>query len=216
MKTLLESIKNHFPKLGRLQQPERAPVPSKPVNIEAASASASLESWQAKLRTKLIEQLGKDELKPITDVYIKRLIKINADLTDDKAVIATHLVAGSGDRYLQIQEFLSAVKKLPNPSQSTESAIEVLLGYLLQTLVRKNCETGDQGLTRIHVENNEMAKLIGASRTTYSFLPAVSEKQKEHRNGQKQDPFSQNIDHFFPESGSLMKPPSAIKSQENC
>ncbi|SNX59642.1 hypothetical protein SAMN06296273_1082 [Nitrosomonas ureae] len=188
------------------QQPEHKPVTptEKPLanTVSFTETSTQLESWQIKLRTKLIEQLKKAELKQIVNVFIDALIVTNPSLKRDTEEIATYLVSGQSDRHLQIAQYLTAVKSSPNPSQLTQSGTEQLFGYLLQTLVRKNCESNDNGLTKIAVRNNETAKMIGASRTTYSYLPIYDENQREHKNGQK-DPFSQNIDYYFPETGEL-------------
>lgn len=203
---LLKFIEVNFPQISLLQQTEHKLITSKPSTLPGTvsftEASTQLESWQIKLKTKLIELLSKEELKQIVNAFVDALIKTNPNLTSDVEEIATYLVVGQCDRHLQIAQFLTAVRSSPNPSQSTQLDTERLFGYLLQTLVRKNCEANDNGLTKISVRSNETAKMIGASRTTFSYLPVYNEKQKEHKNGQK-DPFSQNIDYYFPETGEL-------------
>ena len=203
---LLKFIEVNFPQISLLQQTKHKLVTPKPNTlpdtVSFTEASTQLESWQIKLKTKLIEQLSKEELKQIVNAFVDALIKTNPNLTRNIEEIATYLVAGQSDRHLQIAQFLTAVKSSPNPSPSTQLDTERLFGYLLQTLVRKNCEANDNGLTKVSVRSNETAKMIGASRTTFSYLPVYNEKQKEYKNGQR-DPFSQNIDYYFPETGEL-------------
>lgn len=195
---LVAFIKQHFHQnISAPVAPHISPVtPTNPSKTQ--TASSSLQPWQIKLKQKLIEQFQRSELKTVTERFFDSLIKDEPQLLRDDEAIADYLVAGSGDRHMHVAKFLSALSCARKGSVVSELANEELFSYLLQIVVRKNCEIDDQGITRVPVVSIEALKLIGASRTTTKFTPG----QMDHVNGQK-DPFSRNIGHYFPESGEL-------------
>ncbi len=158
---------------------------------------------KSKLQEKLCEQLQRSDLKPVVDNFVGKLVRYNPDLKNDAESIAEYLTVGQGDRHLHVAQFLTAVESF-GPSKPKQSAIQDLLGYLLQTLVRRYCEESDQGLTHIQVEKLQTVKLVGASRTSVPYLPNYinSKDHAEHENGQKNDRF-QNIGQHFPIEGGL-------------
>ena len=171
-------------------------------------SSSQLQEWQEKLRDKLIAQFGQKELQKVTERFFDALAQDNPDLRDNRNAnyITSYLVAGQGDRHKQIAQFLTAVQESYTVSRKTEpdieSSIETLLSYLLQILVRKNCEVNDMGLTYIPVNKRQTVELISATRTSVSHLPVFSDGRKEHKNGQRNS-FFQNVGHFLPETGEF-------------
>lgn len=183
-----------------IQKPDQQPTAGKENIFDSDETTSQLALWQNRLKQKLIEQFKKPELKPIVDAYLEALRTITVPLSGDIETVVHSLVAGNNNRYLHIQEFLSVIEEGKNRSPSTDQTLEELLGYLLQILIQKNCEEKDNGLSETPVAEIETAKLIGASRTTYSYVPTFNENLKEHQNGKK-DPFSNNIGLYIPESG---------------
>lgn len=168
------------------------------VTAETETDAPVLLPWQNKLKKKLIEQFQRSELTTVIDHFFDSLMQEQPQLQRNDEVIAHYLVSGRGDRHLHVAKFLSALNHARKEKAINELAGETLFSYLLQIVVRKNCENDDQGLTRVQVEDIEAVKLIGASRTAASYSPG----QTEHVNGQK-DPFSRHIGHHFLESGEL-------------
>lgn len=175
-------------------------TPSNQVTVvtEAETVQPPLLPWQNKLKQKLIEQFQRSELTIVIDRFFDSLIKEQPHLQCNGEAIAHYLVSGQGDRHMHVAKFLSALNQARKEKVINELAGEALFSYLLQIVVRKNCESDDQGLTRVQVDNLEAVRLIGASRTAASYPPG----QAEHVNGQK-DPFSRNIGRYFPEPGVL-------------
>ena len=196
---LINFIQQNFHQNSSISNPSQTSS-GKPRYTDGGTETHSLllQSWQIKLKQKLIEQFQRSELKTVIERFFDSLIKDEPDLPRDDEAIADYLVAGSGDRHLHVAKFLTALNHVRKGSAINELANEELFSYLLQIVVRKNREIDDQGLTRIPLDSIEALKLIGASRTTAKFTPG----QMDHVNGQK-DPFSRNIGHYFPESGEL-------------
>lgn len=173
-------------------------------NPAISDISEQLEHWQIKLRSNLTEQLKCADLNAIVDDFIGRLLDDNANLSKNTETIANYLVTGNGDRHRQIAQFLSAVSAVKDNQQSQSkaraSAVEQMLAYLLQTLVRQYKHENDHGLTQIPVENIQTAELVGASRTSTPHIPDYAKQGLEHKNGQRNSRF-EYIGDYLPVEG---------------
>lgn len=190
---LVSFIEQHFP--------QSISIPAAPSISTAEKTELDypvLLPWQDKLQQKLIEQFRRSELTTVIDHFFDNLMQEQPQLQCNDEAIAHYLVSGQGDRHMHVAKFLSALNQARKEKAINELAGEALFSYLLQIVVRKNCGSDDQGLTRVQVEDIEAVKLIGASRTAASYSPG----QTEHVNGQK-DPFSRHIGHHFLETGEL-------------
>lgn len=179
---------------------------SQPPPIDDSSKSADeIKKWQDKLTKRLAEQLKRTELEPVSESFASKLREDFPGLPQDWESIARYLVMGQGDRQKQVAQFLTAAQQYP-VDKLTEEPVKNLMAYLLQILVRKCHEEDDKGLTRIPVDQIHSVKLVGATRTTFPYIPNVSPTDnQEHENGQKSASF-QNIGHFLPETGELENP----------
>ncbi len=174
------------------------------VNVREENADEhkeELKKWQQKLIQRLTEQLKHPDIEPIVLTFTGKLREDFPDLPQELESVASHLVIGDGNRNKQVAQFLASAQHLTD--KSNEEPVKSLMAYLLQILVRKCHEEDEQGLTRIPVEEIHSVKLVGATRTTFPYIPIGSPTEnQEHENGQRNAAF-QNIGKFIPETGEL-------------
>ena len=160
-----------------------------------------VEPWQDKLVENLETQLQLPELNKLTELYIDKLLSDQRGLSSDINSVAKYLVFGQGDRQKQLAQFLTAVKST-QLSKSHSKQVEKLWGYLLQTLVVKCFEEGDQGWTLVSVQRKETMALIGHTRAGSPYLASESKQNLEHVNSEK-CPEEADIGRYFPVTGDF-------------
>lgn len=157
------------------------------------------QSREQKLIKKLTDQLRLMANNRAVIGFNEKVREDFPELPQDWHSLSTHLVKGGGDRHIQVAQFLTSVQSAPL-HKADEQAIKNLLAYLLQTLVRKCSNDGDQGLSHIAVELEMTVELIINSRVAAPHLPSHDKDKQEHRNGQRNPQF-EITGHYLPETG---------------
>ena len=101
------------------------------------------QSREQKLIKKLTDQLRLMANNRAVIGFNEKVREDFPELPQDWHSLSTHLVKGGGDRHIQVAQFLTSVQSTPL-HKADEQAIKNLLAYLLQTLVRKCSNDGDQ------------------------------------------------------------------------